>query len=151
MLELCKTARTSGAIGPNAIVPRFILEHFKPPLCVLDFGAGPEAKHSALLRGHGFSVNAWELTGNFNPSVHEPFALACTYDIVMLSNILNVQKNIKDIREILRTCWLLLRTGGSLVFNYPKSPRKTEKEILFLMMDTSVVEYSSGLFEVVKS
>ncbi|NIR17239.1 MAG: class I SAM-dependent methyltransferase, partial [Desulfobacterales bacterium] len=60
-VEMIKTARSKGAVGENAIVPRVVLSMYNsfllgPNHTVLDFGCG-DGQHVKLLRGYGLRVN----------------------------------------------------------------------------------------------
>ena len=126
-----KTAREKGAVGPNAIVSKWVSKNVAKDARILDFGSGPSAPHTRTLRAMGFTdVTAYEVGGNFNPDIHADWPLSDTYngyyDVVMLSNVLNVQSAPDHISQILRDVSRALRHGGMLVFNYPKSPRKVD-------------------------
>lgn len=150
-----KTARGAGAIGPNARVPRFILEtRGETPLDrVLDFGAGPNAFHTVALRQEGMTVTAWEFGQNFNPEVHNPNALREKYENVMLSNVLNVQSSIDMLRKTVAQAAACVSKRGRLVANFPKSPRKCEDigtdDIIAILNYhfNFVAEVEPGLFE----
>lgn len=122
--ELTKTARTKGAVGPHATVPRLVVGIHPRGGSVLDYGAGPKAIHSEMLRSFGFIVTAYDIGENFNPEVHDKNALNNTYDIVMASNVINVQTSAKDIIKVIWELKNACKDNGLVIFNYPKEPRK---------------------------
>jgi hypothetical protein len=134
-----KTARSNGAVGKNAIVPRIVKEladwlcedgdDMKDFIYILDYGAGPRCKHVLQLVAEGYKhVYAWEIGANFSPYIHDEEALLQYYDIVYASNVLNVQPSPAGIEQVVAQCFAATTAGGYCVFNYPKSPRKTNTD-----------------------
>ena len=124
--EVNHTHRGIGAVGPRALVPRVVqnMGALLTAPTILDFGAGPQAYHTQGLRMLGFNATAWDVGGNFVEGVHDPHALERTYDIVMASNVLNVQPNLAILHAVIRELFHLVAPGGVLVCNYPESPRR---------------------------
>lgn len=121
-----RTARSAGAVGPGAVVPGIVCRTWygaRPIPTVLDYGAGPEAVHSKMLRDCGLDVAAWDIGYNFREGVHDPQALSRTYDVVMASNVLNVQPTPEHLLAVLDELFGLVKPYGMLVCNYPASPR----------------------------
>jgi SAM-dependent methyltransferase len=118
-----RTARSRGAVGAKALVPRYVEAVALPGQTILDFGAGPEALHAKRLRQTGLDVTAHEIGANQNEN-HDPTALFRQYDIVFASNVLNVQPRSSDLWDALRQIHGAVRPGGFAVLNYPESPRK---------------------------
>ena len=139
-----KTSRSSGAIGKNAIVPRFIRETSSKDERILDFGAGKDAKHTLSLRQDGFDVTAYEFGENIGQD-HDPKALGKQYDTVMASNVLNVQKRRSMVSRTLMEISGCVKPEGRLVVNYPKSPRHCEG-----LGDKHIVEILLEFFAVVE-
>lgn len=132
-----KTCRSSGAVGRNAIVPRYVAQTAKPTDRILDFGAGKDAIHTKALREKGFNVTAHEFGDNQNEN-HDPLALHHEYDIVFASNVLNVQADGNTLYQTLKDLWIHTGIGGRLVMNYPESPRKlnvTTKQMKSIVQD----------------
>lgn len=117
------TCRDSGAVGKNAIVPRFVADMAEPGDSILDFGAGPKAIHATALRNKGFSVDSIDFGSNLNPEVHNLKCFEIKYDIVFASNVLNVQSNLKMLKKTLLN--ISEMCADRFVFNYPPSPRKS--------------------------
>lgn len=116
-----KTSRNTIAIGPNAIVPAYVLSILQPKDNVLDFGAGRDAIHTKRIREAGFYCVAYDF-GQNDTEYHQSDALTASYDIVMVSNVINVQLNETMLRATLRQIWV--STLGAAYMNYPLTPRK---------------------------
>jgi hypothetical protein len=112
------TARSAGAVGPRALVPRTVQEVASPDDTILDFGAGPKEAHAQNLREDGFNVTAWDFGKN-------PEALYRQYDIVYASNVLNVQSSLDMLERTVGQIADLVRPGGTFIGNLPLSPRKS--------------------------
>ena len=129
-----KTSRCSPAIGANAVTPRYVIQLEKKNQKILDYGAGHCAMQTLTLKSNGFRhVTAWDVQENQQTTHHDPNALSQKYDVVMASNVLNVQINKAMLRRTLKEVASLLKKKGRFYANYPKSPRKTgltEKELL---------------------
>lgn len=131
---LAKTARARGAVGPRAIVPRYLFEHFadrpqeeRGRQYILDFGAGREYAHSRMLWDAGFK-NTYpvdrSIPATHTANLHRGVQWALLqYDWILLSNVLNVQENRDEIPRLLRFLSGLLKPGGFLLLNLPESPR----------------------------
>jgi len=120
-----RTARSRGAVGRQAIVPRIVREIISVTgtsaiNSVLDFGAGPDRRHVNDLNNsfqnvtaHGYDIgDDWET------------AMARTYDLVFASNVLNVQPDRATMHRTLAQLWDLQGPHTRLIVNYPKEPRK---------------------------
>lgn len=140
MKQVTKTARSKGAIGRNPVCLRYILtlnRKHSTTLSYLDYGAGPEAIHTQHLLSLGFDCRAWDIGENFNPKIHKHDALFYCYDVVMASNVLNVQPDKKHFLKVLKELHMCVRKTGRVILNYPKEPRKmpqiTERELRSLL------------------
>ena len=116
------TARSAGAIGPRALVPRTVREVASPDDTILDFGSGPQEAHAQDLRDDGFNVTAWD----FGDFAKNPEALYRQYDIVYASNVLNVQSSLDMLERTVGQIAGLVRPGGTFIGNLPLSPRKSQ-------------------------
>ncbi len=56
---------------------------------------------------------------------HDVRALSKKWDVVYASNVLNVQPSPPHLVGLVRTLASILKKGGTLVANYPPSPRKS--------------------------
>jgi hypothetical protein len=115
------SARSTG-FGEHALVPRYVLGRARPGDLLLDFGAGPEAIHTALLRAAGLQVVAHDFGANVREGVHDPDALTRRYNGVFASNVLNVQPSTIELQGLLRLLASVLHPTGWLIANYP-APR----------------------------
>jgi len=138
-----KTSRANGAVGKNAITPRFVREHVelffdKEDTMILDFGAGKAAAHAQAMLADGFMVTAYEFGENIDPRVHNELALMQTYHIVYASNVLNVQSGFDMARATIKQVADVVKEDGKFFANFPSSPRKsdiTPKEMLRLLLE----------------
>ena len=123
--EMRRTARSRGAVGQNAILPRFISEipALKKHL-ILDFGCGPTAMHVEMLRSRGYEfVYGCDLSEIENPNYIHPDESAIPWHLVYASNVLNVQPSLTALRCTMCKISDLIRYGVAYL-SYPKSPRK---------------------------
>lgn len=118
-----KTARATGSVGKNAIVPKYVRTIAKAEDCILDFGSGPKAIHTASLRSEGFNVTAYDFGINVN-DLHDVDALGKKYDIVFASNVLNTLTEANDIYETIEQIAKCVKEDGIMVVNVPATPRK---------------------------
>ena len=124
-----KTARSGGAVGKNALLPRIIKGKYNnPSFTILDFGAGPKALHTKQLKADGFvNVYAYDMGANFDPEVHlsrKELESADNFDIVMASNVINTLSSLPAIRETLKDIHRYTDPKGMAIINLPTSPRK---------------------------
>ena len=126
--DLMKTARTSGAVGKNALLSRVIRKVGNMDLKYLDYGSGPAALHTVLIRADGYNVVAHDINPektkwhiNTKLSGYDGW-----FDVVFASNVLNVQPTIEHVRDVVSEVDMMLKLNGTALFNYPVSPRKTD-------------------------
>lgn len=124
-----KTARSKGAVGVNAVVPRVVKFKAESWMYILDYGSGPEAIHTKELRKKGFNVVAWDIGKNNIDSIHpSKLSPSVKFDIVFASNVLNIQEGY-HVNNVIKEVRALLVYGGKAVFNYPQSPRYSQYNI----------------------
>lgn len=122
--SMIKTARSNGAVGKNAVLPRFISEipDLKPHL-ILDFGCGKEAIHVQMLRRQGFEfVYGIDLEPLGDPNL-EANTCALPWHLVYASNVLNVQPSRTALYCTLDKIARFAKVGVAYL-SYPKTPRK---------------------------
>jgi len=149
-----KSSRSSGAVGPNAVTPRMVLQYIKDSgnrdVNILDFGSGKDAKHTYALRELGLDVTAHDFHSNINDEHHDPTALNRQYDIIFASNVLNVQGSPLMMKRTIQDIMVALKDEGVFIANFPGSPRyhfetaKDAKDILEDYFDITVIYGSDG-------
>lgn len=113
-----KTARYSGAVGNKlTAVSQWAIKLGYPGLKILDFGCGLKHKQTNKLRKYDLDVTPHDFEINSSLPGSE-------FDIIMLSNVLNVQEKQEQVLEVLLSCKNLLAPGGYVLANYPQSPRR---------------------------
>jgi len=113
-----------GAIGGKAVVPIFVNKIASKDDLILDFGSGRFPLHSIWLKEKGFNVISYDFGNNFNEKYHNKNFDKYKYDIIFVSNVLNVQSSLSMLNETLKTIKKLLKPNGSFIANYPTKPRK---------------------------
>lgn len=133
------TSRGKGAVGKNAITPRYILNNIDKHLSILDFGSGKQSLHSQMLRDNGFeNVTAYDFGDNLGTEYHDPYALRRKYDVIFASNVLNTQAHIKMLLDTIET---IVQRTKVFICNYPLSPRFMES-----LTAENIIEYLSFYF-----
>lgn len=138
-----RTARARGRVGQAPTrTTKAVLDRVAADERVLDFGAGPEARQSEILREAGYeNVTAHEFGGNVREGVHDPAALERQYDAVFASNVLNVQSSRSMLAETLGQIQKATAPEGRAIFNYPESPRKMEPALTADQMQREIENY----------
>jgi SAM-dependent methyltransferase len=127
-----KSARSAGAVGKNAVVPRAVslwlndLENRAPLFMrILDFGCGPDMIHVNDLRKEDW---AWYVEGtdfgkNFDASkmVHVE-EVENQIDIVYASNVFNTHSSYMMSMSAIQDILIALKPNGHLFYNLPPSP-----------------------------
>ena len=140
------SCRASGAVGKNPVVYRIFRKMFNPETAkdmrVLDFGAGKKPIHTQVLVAEGYDVDAFDLPENMTPE-HNKSAMIELYDVVLLSNVLNVQDGEREIQEVLSQVAEVLRSGAHVIANFPASPRYSH------MLNDQLADILREFFQVV--
>lgn len=124
------TSRSNGASAKNkdgsirAVVPRYVSSFVNKKATILDFGAGKDAIHTQWLKEQGFNVTAYDFGDNCIDGLHDKDALNKQYKVIMASNVINVSSSYTMLFETLKQMYDSLEYGGTLIMNYPASPRK---------------------------
>ena len=149
-----RSSRSSGAVGPNAVTPRMVLQYIKDSgnrdVKILDFGSGKDAKHTYALRELGLDVTAHDFQSNIRDDHHDPHALNRQYDIIFASNVLNVQGSEMMLRRTIQDVMIALKDEGVFIANFPSSPRyyfesaRDAKDILEDYFNISLIHGSDG-------
>jgi len=152
-----KTARSTGAVGKNALVPRItkaLLDELTGErLHLLDIGAGhgqhiaQYQKHDAVSIAFGCDINAegrrfaWDSHDEPRPTDGGQIQWGRElkyFDVVTMSNVLNVQGDALDIVRLIRSAMDSISPNGTgyLVCNFPVSPRRnncTSEQVLEIL------------------
>jgi hypothetical protein len=128
------TGWKGGATASNPVVTRYAeCAAYPPDVTVLDFGAGMGARQTARLRARYPGISAYDFprtaleTMVKNPDLLgtvDPLALDREYEVVLASNVLNVQPSRRSLEATLDELVGALAVGGELVANIPRAPIK---------------------------
>ena len=150
IVQMNKTARSSGAVGRNAIIPRYIINHpWMHRMKMLDFGAGPKAIHTQALRRQGMDVTPYEIGENAVPGFHLVNWLdnQDAFKLVFASNVVNVQPNMECLEQTLKQMAFFTHPDGLCVFNFPNEPRKMEGLTKKILMEVAGRCFKSVMVE----
>ncbi len=115
--------KTTRAWKKGTAVTKVVSDKVGRDETVLDFGAGKTATQSDLLRKSGFkNVTSHDFGTNVVEGLHDPQALSKAYDVVQVSNVLNVQSTPQMLSDTLQQVAKVTKKRAFL--NYPTSPRK---------------------------
>lgn len=117
--QAMKTARATGAVGQNAIVPRVVEAIAQQGVKILDFGSGAKKVHAIRLGEKGMKVDAYDFSLPGSEKL-----LSGEYGMIYASNVLNVQNSMGMLNSTLFQIVSALGEDGTFVANYPQTPRK---------------------------
>mgnify|MGYP003649824790 FL=1 len=104
-----------------------VLENTDKDSKILDYGAGPKATQTQRLKDAGFKdVTAHDLPESRQTEHHTEDALDHKYDVVMASNVLNVQSDDKQLTSTLDQLKEVLNDDGHVIANFPSTPNHHE-------------------------
>ena len=136
------------AFTPNALIPKLTREILTESdrlwtSSILDFGCGKDMlipnkwrKEKIWCDGHDLSLL------NKKPRLD-------SYDIIMVSNVLNVQETNEQLEETINEILSFCNDGTQIFWNYPTQPRKLGlgilqiQEILFDLIWQNGLDYKS--------
>ena len=118
-----RTGAGSGAMRRPTLVTKWVQENVDPSKSILDFGAGKTAFQTSLLKEGGFNVTAHDFGGNVVAGVHDAGALSKQYQVVMASNVLNVQSDLDMLDKTVSSIAQATADDGAAIVNFPKEPR----------------------------
>jgi len=114
--RLQRTSKSGGFMNRATLVTRWVNKLGYKGLKILDFGSGIPPRQTRILREQDLNVTPYDFG--------YPSPIAKHYDIVMVSNVLNVHKNLKAIKATIQQVIEALRGPSSFaLINYPSSPR----------------------------
>ena len=102
----------------------FVTKYLKnnPDAKVLDFGAGKKPFLAKHFKKMGFAIDAHELAQNNNKE-HDDVA-GEKYDLVVASNVLNVQQTLSNLRKTLNQIFKFTTDNGMLFATVPDQPNE---------------------------
>jgi SAM-dependent methyltransferase len=117
------TARRS--IGRNAlgVAYQWVISECNPGTTVLDFGCGYGQAQEPLLLA-GFNWYGYDLQPRAGYKLAD--IVNYRYDIVVLSNVVNVQPTLIYLHNTIQAAAQAVADGGILVWNHPAKPRKMD-------------------------
>jgi hypothetical protein len=146
-----KTARSNGVVGKKAILPRYIINHPWMHGCkILDFGSGPKAIHTNMLKELGMDVTPYEIGDNKKSDIHIEYKTSeveAEFGLVFASNVINVQPSYAALRETLGMMHAFLKEDGICLFNFPSSPRKIKDLTKDMLMEYTMRYFNCVLVE----
>jgi len=104
---------------PKARVYHYAIENviIKKRHDVLDFGAGEHNYWSIKLCREGYSCDGYDLS-------LPDYTMRDAYEVIMVSNVLNVQETRNQLRETIKQIMSFSKSGTRIVWNYAETPRK---------------------------
>ena len=131
---MIKTGQKRGIFAKNPILTRLILcENFPKDVKILDFGAGTNALQAQKIKEKYPNTKAYDYPLSAiksiiqNPKLFEIYdldALNKDYDIIIASNVLNVQPNVKQLENTLNKIYCSMDRDTILFLNLPREPIK---------------------------
>lgn len=102
----------------------FVTKYLKnnPDAKVLDFGAGKNPFLAKHFKKMGFAIDAHELAQNNNKE-HDDVA-GEKYDLVIASNVLNIQQTLSNLRKTLNQIFKFTKKDGMLFATVPDQPNE---------------------------
>ena len=101
---------------------------------ILDYGCGPEEKYVKQMKA--LKLNAAGVDFHIEGSRDKHLGNGKLYDIITISNVLNVMDNLPDLKGVLQEIAHHLTPQGIAIANYPAAPRKlgiSNKELTSLL------------------
>lgn len=151
--DMNKTCRDSGAVGATSRAWKHattFLANAPRGLRVLDFGAGRALRHVKAMRAQypHLSIEGSEIGAN-NTSAHIQLLKHhnSTFDVVVVSNVLNVQPSRAAVAVTLARALQLVRVGGVVVANVAASPNRCGIDAA----DVQVMAHRMGHYAAVKN
>ena len=119
------------AFTPHALVYQEALTRIRKTHTILDYGCGKDAYWSNRLGSQGYTIDGIDLS-------RPDLTAHGEYDMVLISNVINVQHTILELDDTLTDILQHVAIGSTLIWNYPASPRKlpfSNKEMTAHVLD----------------
>lgn len=130
----CATGKKGGATSKNSVITRHLLcSHLPKDTKILDFGAGYKAKQSQSIKEKYSNVCAFDFQDTMRQSIEEDpelkelfddEALSKDHDIIIASNVLNVQASRDALERTLNDIYCNMKEGSTFITNIPRDPIK---------------------------
>jgi len=130
----CATGRKGGATSNNSVVTRYLMcSNLPKNTKILDFGAGYKAKQSQELSKKFSNVCAFDFQETVESSIavepeldklFDDNALEKDHDIVIASNVINVQSSKDSLDRTLSDIYCNMKKGSTFIGNIPRDPIK---------------------------
>jgi len=130
----CATGKKGGVTSSNSVVTRYLMcSNLPKKTKILDFGAGYKAKQSQVLGKKFSNVCAFDFKDTMEQSITEDpklkfvfdeDALSKDHDVVIASNVFNVQPSDDALDRTIRDIYCSMKAGSTLVANIPRDPIK---------------------------
>lgn len=116
-----RSSKSGGAVGPNSILPRYLLGLDPPPEePILDFGCGHMAIHTKILKQRGFDVTPYDLSIKFGNPLYDPKCLNRKYKTIFASNVVNTLESTEELDKTLTEIISMLADEGKVYINWPR-------------------------------
>jgi hypothetical protein len=132
--SMIKTGVKRGIFIKNPILTNYLLcSNLPEDTKILDFGAGLNAYQTLRLLEKFPNTIAYDYPSTINASiinnpelieVFDPNALEKDFDLLMASNVLNIQPDIKSLKNTLNQIFCSMDVGDTLLTNLPRDPIK---------------------------
>lgn len=118
-----RSFRGKGAVGKNAIIPKYVAELFDKTFQILDYGCGPAKIHIENLKLLGFaSIDGFDFGKNWRENMQYEVKSG-HYDVIYASNVVNTWSTIELSEVSLDGIHNGLKPNGIFLSNLPKTPR----------------------------
>lgn len=111
--------------GRGALVPRSLVKHLKPEEAgpVLDYGCGSTAPHVQALDVMGYDIVGYDIGDDDVGLVDKGALRRRKYNVVLASNVVNVQPSWAALNTVLDELRLAAGTRGMVIMNLAEDPR----------------------------
>lgn len=149
------TGKKGGATALNSVITRHLLctNQFDPSTThILDFGAGSRAIQSHRLREKYPYIDAYDFPQVMAnaPTLFNANAMRKPYDLVIASNVLNVQQSQLMLEATVNQLFCATRPGGTLILNIPRDPIKLhndDRPMTYSAFKETVVDHITQRFQ----
>ena len=117
---MIRSGKVGGAVGVQPTkVTKYVLNIWPPTAKVLDFGAGTNLRQVKILQEHGFLPDARDFGEVMRRWPEGVASFGTDHDVVMLSNVINVQATRTSILKTMAKALLKRRWATYLFLSLP--------------------------------